>query len=220
MAVSERSRRRHTLVEYPQRHIEVDGEQHTPMAMQMLADLCGDDDARWQECAKTVHSALAARVRALGRHPRRGPGGARPVTGARPVRGLTGRSGLSAGSRSGRSRGSALGTSSAASTRTSGRRGSPPGCVPCCGPTTWSPAPTGGTGNGAREGRRPGPDDGRAAAGRVTGLNAAGRSSRGTSAPQGFWRPLRTRGGPAARRRPRTWPARHRRVRRPRRPAR
>lgn len=51
-----------TFVDYLARHIEVDGEQHTPMAMQMLADLCGDDDVKWQECADTVNAALDARV--------------------------------------------------------------------------------------------------------------------------------------------------------------
>ena len=52
-----------TFVDYLARHIEVDGEQHTPMAMQMLADLCGDDDAKWAECAQTINLALAARAR-------------------------------------------------------------------------------------------------------------------------------------------------------------
>ena len=51
------------FVDYLARHIEVDGEQHTPMAMQMLADLCGDDADKWEECADTVNLALAARVR-------------------------------------------------------------------------------------------------------------------------------------------------------------
>lgn len=50
-----------TFVDYLERHIEVDGEEHTPMAMQMLADLCGDDDQKWQEAADTVNTALAAR---------------------------------------------------------------------------------------------------------------------------------------------------------------
>ncbi|WP_229401464.1 DUF3050 domain-containing protein [Micromonospora okii] len=63
VAVNERSRKLNTFVDYLERHIEVDGEQHTPMAMQMLADLCGDDDAKWQECADTVNLALAARAR-------------------------------------------------------------------------------------------------------------------------------------------------------------
>lgn len=48
--------------DYLARHIEVDGEQHTPMAMQMLIDLCGDDAERWDECAATVRRALTARV--------------------------------------------------------------------------------------------------------------------------------------------------------------
>ncbi|WP_037603672.1 DUF3050 domain-containing protein [Streptacidiphilus rugosus] len=48
--------------DYLARHIEVDGEQHTPMAMQMLIDLCGDDRERWNQCADTVRRALAARV--------------------------------------------------------------------------------------------------------------------------------------------------------------
>jgi hypothetical protein len=55
--------RLHTFVDYLARHIEVDGEEHTPMAMQMLADLCGDDDLKWQECADTVNLALGARRR-------------------------------------------------------------------------------------------------------------------------------------------------------------
>ncbi|WP_036371945.1 DUF3050 domain-containing protein [Micromonospora sp. ATCC 39149] len=63
VAVNERSQKLHKFVDYLERHIEVDGEQHTPMAMQMLADLCGDDDAKWQECADTVNLALAARAR-------------------------------------------------------------------------------------------------------------------------------------------------------------
>lgn len=62
VAVNERSRRLGTFVDYLERHIEVDGEQHTPMAMQMLADLCGEDDAKWQECADTVNTALIARA--------------------------------------------------------------------------------------------------------------------------------------------------------------
>jgi hypothetical protein len=61
--VKEQGHKLDTFVDYLERHIEVDGEQHTPMAMQMLADLCGDDEAKWQECAETVNRALEARVR-------------------------------------------------------------------------------------------------------------------------------------------------------------
>ena len=59
-----------TFVDYLRRHIQVDSEEHTPMAMQMLADLCGDDDSRWRQCEETINLAFAARIRAVGRHPR------------------------------------------------------------------------------------------------------------------------------------------------------
>jgi hypothetical protein len=52
-----------TFVDYLRRHIQVDSEEHTPMAMQMLAELCGEDDAKWQQCQDTVIQALAARTR-------------------------------------------------------------------------------------------------------------------------------------------------------------
>jgi hypothetical protein len=60
---SDREGRLDTFVDYLARHIQVDAEEHTPMAMQMLADLCGDDEAKWRECADTINSALEARVR-------------------------------------------------------------------------------------------------------------------------------------------------------------
>jgi hypothetical protein len=63
IAVKDQGNALDTFVDYLARHIEVDGEQHTPMAMQMLADLCGDDDAKWHDCAATVNQALDARVR-------------------------------------------------------------------------------------------------------------------------------------------------------------
>lgn len=52
-----------TFVDYLRRHIQVDSEEHTPMAMQMLTDLCGDDRKKWLECEATVNAAMAARVR-------------------------------------------------------------------------------------------------------------------------------------------------------------
>jgi len=51
------------FVDYLRRHIQVDSEEHTPMAMQMLVDLCGDSDDRWAECEETINLALAARLR-------------------------------------------------------------------------------------------------------------------------------------------------------------
>lgn len=51
------------FVDYLRRHIQVDSEEHTPMAMQMLAELCGGDAARWAECEDTITTALRARIR-------------------------------------------------------------------------------------------------------------------------------------------------------------
>ncbi len=50
------------FVDYLTRHIQVDDEEHTPMAMHMLVELCGDDDARWRECADSLTTALRARL--------------------------------------------------------------------------------------------------------------------------------------------------------------
>jgi Protein of unknown function (DUF3050) len=63
MSAEEGSDRLRSFRDYLARHIEVDGEQHTPMAMQMLADLCGEDTALWGECMDTVTRALRARAR-------------------------------------------------------------------------------------------------------------------------------------------------------------
>jgi Protein of unknown function (DUF3050) len=52
-----------TFVDYLRRHIQVDSEEHTPMAMQMLADLCDDDEGKWLECEETINTALSARIR-------------------------------------------------------------------------------------------------------------------------------------------------------------
>jgi hypothetical protein len=51
-----------TFVDYLRRHIQVDSEEHTPMAMQMLADLCGEDADKWAQCEETINLALAARM--------------------------------------------------------------------------------------------------------------------------------------------------------------
>lgn len=49
--------------DYLARHIEVDADEHTPMAMHMLVDLCRDDPAKWARCADAVRAALHARAR-------------------------------------------------------------------------------------------------------------------------------------------------------------
>jgi hypothetical protein len=63
IAVNHETGRLATFVDYLKRHIEVDGEQHSPMAMQMVANLCGDSETRWQQCAQVVNAAFNARSR-------------------------------------------------------------------------------------------------------------------------------------------------------------
>ena len=47
---------------YLDRHIEVDGEHHSHLALQMVAELCGDDDQKWEEASHYVSRALESRI--------------------------------------------------------------------------------------------------------------------------------------------------------------
>jgi len=51
------------FVDYLRRHIQVDDEEHTPMAMQMLVNLCGEDSDKWAQCEETINLALTARMK-------------------------------------------------------------------------------------------------------------------------------------------------------------
>lgn len=56
------SGRLQTFVYYLERHIEVDGEDHGPMALHMVSHLCGQDETRWQEATQAAIAALNARL--------------------------------------------------------------------------------------------------------------------------------------------------------------
>ena len=47
---------------YFDRHIELDGDEHGPMAFKMVADLCGDDERKWQEVKATAEKSLKSRL--------------------------------------------------------------------------------------------------------------------------------------------------------------
>lgn len=51
-----------TLRWYLDRHIEVDGEDHGPMALQMVSELCGTDTTKWAEATAAAETALHARI--------------------------------------------------------------------------------------------------------------------------------------------------------------
>jgi hypothetical protein len=47
---------------YLERHIEVDGQAHGPLARKILQDLCGADPVRWNESLAAAHTAIEARI--------------------------------------------------------------------------------------------------------------------------------------------------------------
>lgn len=48
---------------YLERHIEVDGDHHSHLALQMTASLCGDDEAAWKAAEAAVITSLQKRLR-------------------------------------------------------------------------------------------------------------------------------------------------------------
>ena len=47
---------------YLDRHIEVDGEEHGPMALRMVSGLCGSDPVKWQQAEQAAVRAIEARL--------------------------------------------------------------------------------------------------------------------------------------------------------------
>ena len=49
------------FVYYLERHIELDGGEHGPLALELISNLCGDNENKWKEVEETAIACLVAR---------------------------------------------------------------------------------------------------------------------------------------------------------------